>query len=368
MSAHPPNPEQAPIPVPTEFQYAPPQYDYQTHNAPQAPPAAPTELNAQNVDQPGLIPQYHQPPQHIYQSAPLTAQGAAAAAPQATTHVSQEVEAKQVGAVQAQQARDEEHGGARKNMIACQMPRRIFWILVVVIVILIGAAIGGGVGGYKAGQKSSNSRYVKIQSTALLQNRGNCIVKSPANSNFPHRNEAAAEGVATVIRSTSTATIDGRTTTIVESITTTSPARPGAATTDPPKSGAPLPPSTTIKTFGAAATCAIQPRQTGGLSVACPSSDNCVYAPPESSERFLRVCGKMDSLPGTPLVGSQIKTTMEDCIAQCTEYNARNRPGACKNVIWEYSVKLGGVCNIYSLAGNPNREADSIEMAMLVAY
>jgi hypothetical protein len=179
-------------------------------------------------------------------------------------------------------------------------------------------------------------------------------------------NEAAA--IITVVRSTSIATIDGKPTTIVESITTTSPARSGAATTDASKTGAPLAPSTTIKTFAAAATCAIQARQTGGLSVACPSSDNCIYAPAESSERFQRVCGRVDSFPGTPLLGSQIKTSMEDCIAQCTEYNARNRPGACKTVIWEYSAKSGGVCNIYTLPGIPNREADSVEMAMLIAY
>jgi hypothetical protein len=162
MSSHTPNPEHAPIPVPTESQYAPPQYEYQTHNAPPTSQALPTELAAQNVDQPGLIPQYQQPQQHIYQSAPLAAQGVTAPAPQTTAHVPQEVEAKQVGAVQAQQARDEEHGGGRKDLITCQMPRRIFWIVVVVIMILIAAAIGGGVGGYQAGKKSSNSRYVKI--------------------------------------------------------------------------------------------------------------------------------------------------------------------------------------------------------------
>jgi len=133
----------APIPVPPNDQSAPPpQYLPIGVQSPDAQDSTPAELDAQDAS-PSASPQ---------PANDEAVNASSVAPPPATAVAPQTSEPKGPDVVQT-----EEEGG-RRDMITCQVPRKQFWVVLIVGVILVAAVIGGTIGGFIAGQKSRSGK------------------------------------------------------------------------------------------------------------------------------------------------------------------------------------------------------------------
>lgn len=209
--------------------------------------------------------------------------------------------------VNAYPADDSETGeGQNGRKRICGLASRTFWIILAVpVVIAVAAAVGGGVGATLSNKKS---------------------VATPAIT-------AAFSAVDSATSPTSISTS-------TQSSTSSQSIQPATRTT---QSSVTLTTSTVVGSSGT-------------LLVDCPSSNDTVYTPSSSTQRFRKSCGKalVNAQSDAALVTGQV-FTLDSCIDQCAAYNqqyasdiAAGAKSICNAACWRSTGgDLGGWCYGY---------------------